>query len=87
VDKGSEEEEEKEEEAGGEYGEDASGGEEERASENSARAWMRLNKTEVDCRGRGRGRWGVMLGPGSSARVLELSDTRAGDHGTVNGQY
>jgi len=40
---------------------------------------VRLDKTEVECRGRGR--WEVTLGPGSGARVLELSDTRAGDHG------
>ena len=39
---------------------------------------VRLDKTEVECRGRGR--WEVSLGPGSGARVLELSDTRAGDH-------
>jgi chromatin structure-remodeling complex subunit RSC4 len=40
---------------------------------------VRLDKTEVECRGRGR--WEVTLGPGSGARVLELSDTRGGDHG------
>lgn len=40
---------------------------------------VQLDKTEVECRGRGR--WEVTLGPGSGARVLELSDTRAGDHG------
>lgn len=40
---------------------------------------VRLDKTEVECRGRGR--WEVTLGPGSGARVLELSDTRAGDDG------
>jgi len=40
---------------------------------------VRLDKTEVECRGRGR--WEVSLGPGSGARVLELSDMRAGDHG------
>ena len=39
---------------------------------------VRLDKTEVECRGRGR--WEVSLGPGSGARVLELSDTRAEDH-------
>jgi hypothetical protein len=38
---------------------------------------VRLDKTEVECRGRGR--WEVTLGPGSGARVLELSDTRGGD--------
>lgn len=38
---------------------------------------VRLDKTEVECRSRGR--WEVTLGPGSGARVLELSDTRAGD--------
>jgi hypothetical protein len=37
---------------------------------------VRLDKTEVECRGRGR--WEVTLGPGAGARVLELSDTRAG---------
>jgi len=40
---------------------------------------VRLDKTEVDCRGRGR--WEVMLGPGPAARVLELSDARGGDGG------
>jgi hypothetical protein len=40
---------------------------------------VRLDKTEVECRGRGR--WEVTLGPGAGARVLELSDTRGGDHG------
>ncbi|KAI9438434.1 RSC complex protein [Lactarius psammicola] len=38
---------------------------------------VRLDKTEVECRGRGR--WEVTLGPGAGARVLELSDVRAGD--------
>jgi hypothetical protein len=37
---------------------------------------VRLDKTEVECRGRGR--WEVTLGPGP--HVLELSDTRGGDH-------
>jgi len=32
---------------------------------------VRLDKTEVECRGRRR--WEVTLGPGSGARVLELS--------------
>ena len=40
---------------------------------------VRLDKTEVECRGRGR--WEVSLGPDPGARVLELSDTRGGDHG------
>ena len=40
---------------------------------------VRLDKTEVDCRGRGR--WEVTLGPGPAARVLELSDARGGDGG------
>ena len=40
---------------------------------------VRLDKTEVEYRGRGR--WEVTLGPSSGARVLELSDTRGGDHG------
>lgn len=40
---------------------------------------VRLDKTDVDCRGRGR--WDVTLGPGPAARVLELSDTRGGDGG------
>ena len=40
---------------------------------------VRLDKTEVECRGRGR--WEVALGPGPGARVLELSDTRGGNHG------
>ena len=38
---------------------------------------VRLDRTEVECRGRGR--WEVTLGPGAGARVLELSDVRAGD--------
>ena len=38
---------------------------------------VRLDKTEVECRGRGR--WEVTLSPGSGARVLELSDTRVDD--------
>jgi hypothetical protein len=37
---------------------------------------VRLDKTEVECRGRGR--WEVTLGPGP--HVLELSDTRGGNH-------
>ena len=40
---------------------------------------VRLDKTEVECCGRGR--WEVTLGPGPGARVLELSDTRGGNHG------
>ena len=40
---------------------------------------VRLDKTEIDCRGRGR--WEVTLGPGPAARVLELSDARGGDGG------
>lgn len=36
-----------------------------------------LDRTEVECRGRGQ--WEVALGPGAGARVLELSDVRAGD--------
>jgi hypothetical protein len=35
-----------------------------------------LDRTEVECRGRGR--WEVTLGPGAGARVLELSDIRSG---------
>ena len=38
---------------------------------------VRLDRTEVECHGRGR--WEVTLGPGAGARVLELSDVRAGD--------
>ena len=36
-----------------------------------------LDRTEVECRGRGR--WEVALGPGAGAHVLELSDVRGGD--------
>ncbi len=35
---------------------------------------VRLDKSEVECRGRGR--WEVTLGPGSGACVIELSDAR-----------
>ncbi|KAH9958985.1 Bromodomain-containing protein [Russula dissimulans] len=45
---------------------------------------VRLDKTEVECRGRGR--WEVTLGPGAGARVLELSDTR-GDSTDPNGVW
>jgi hypothetical protein len=38
---------------------------------------VRLDKTEVDCRGRGR--WDITLGPGPAARVMELSDADAGE--------
>jgi hypothetical protein len=88
-----EEEEEGDEEDANSGGE---GGDEEGGSQDSARARkkevervgrvkrpppmrVRLDKTEVECRGRGR--WEVMLGQGSGARVLELSDTRGGDGG------
>jgi len=84
-----EEEEEEEEEGDGEDGEDS-------GSKDLARVrkkggvekvgrvkrpppmHVRLDKTEVECHGRGR--WEVALGPGTGARVLELSDTRGGDH-------
>ena len=92
-----EEEEEEEEGGGEDASGGGEEGEEEGGSNDSARARkmgevervgrvkrpppmrVRLDKTEVECRGRGR--WEVTLGPGSGARVLELSDTRAGDHG------
>ena len=89
--------EEEEEEGDGEDGEDGGEGGEEGGSKDSARARkkgeiervgrvkrpppmrVRLDKTEVECHGRGR--WDVTLGPGSGARVLELSDTHTEDHG------
>ena len=92
-----EEEEEMNREDGEDVSGGGEGGEEEGGSKDSARARkkgeiervgrvkrpppmrVRLDKTEVECRGRGR--WEVTLGPGSDARVLELSDTRAGDNG------
>ena len=46
---------------------------------------VRLDKTEVECRGRGR--WEVTLGPGPGARVLELCDVRAGDDQDTKGVW
>jgi hypothetical protein len=46
---------------------------------------VRLDKTEVECRGRGR--WEVTLGPGPGARVLELSDVRSGGDKDTTGVW
>jgi hypothetical protein len=46
---------------------------------------VRLDKTEVECLGRGR--WEVTLGPSNGARVLELSDVRSGDGKDTKGVW
>jgi hypothetical protein len=94
-DESEEEEEEEEEEGGG--GEEGEGGGERndaagvRKVEKVGRVKrpppvrVRLDKKEVECRGRGR--WEVTLGPGHGARVLELSDVRSGDGTDTNGVW
>ncbi|KAI0253274.1 Bromodomain-containing protein [Lactifluus subvellereus] len=90
-----EEEEEEEEEDGGDGDEDGGVGEGKDAArvqkERVGRVKrpppvrVQLDKTEVECRGRGR--WEVTLGPSPGARVLELCDVRAGDDKDTKGVW